>query len=78
MLILGLNAANAESINAELVLGMVTVIGFTIGVTIGVSELVVVDLLQAIKIEKINSTLIAVNPSLELNIYTLISSLLNE
>ena len=65
MLILGLNAANAESINAELVLGMVTVIGFTIGVTIVLSELVVVDLLQAIKIEKINKILMVLNPNLD-------------
>ena len=40
----------------KLVLGMVTVIGMTIGLVVVLFELVVVDLLQAIKIEKINGS----------------------
>ena len=47
---------------------MVTVIGMSIGLVVVVFELVVVDLLQAIKTEKIKNTLKAADPIFEFKI----------
>ena len=47
---------------------MVAVIGMTIGLVVVVFELVVVDLLQAIKMEKIKNTLKAAVPIFEFKI----------
>ena len=47
---------------------MVTEIGTTIGLAVVLFELVVVDLLQAIKMEKIKKTLKAADPIFEFKI----------
>jgi predicted DNA repair protein MutK len=66
--IAGLNAVNAESIEAVFVFGITTTTGLVIGLLIGFVVVEVVDLLHAIKSETINKKLHELNPHLELKI----------